>query len=119
MVFVVPFAGAPARQAADRPWQAIAAELVDQLRQLAGWPANMARVANLAQRGRLTLRTALAPDTRKQLQRLERRVGGLSDALLAGAALVAGAVLYAELPLVGLGLMATGAAWGVLTRWLG
>lgn len=116
---VVPFADALARQAADRPWQAVATELVDQLRQLAGWPANMARVANLAQRGRLTLRTALAPDTRKQLQRIERRIGGLSDALLAAAALVAGAVLYAELPLVGLGLMGVGAAWGVLTRWLG
>lgn len=116
---VVPFADALARQAADRPWQAVAAELVDQLRQLAGWPANMARVANLAQRGRLTLRMALAPDSRKQLQRLERRVGSLSDALLAGAALVAGAVLYPELPWAGLVLMGAGAVWGLLTRWLG
>ena len=116
---VVPFADALARQAADRPWQAQAAELVDQLRQLASWPTNMARVANLAQRGRLTIRSALAPDARKQLQRLERRVHRLGDSLLAAAALVAGAVVFTQQPLIGAGLMAAGALWGLAARWLG
>jgi hypothetical protein len=109
---LAPFAELLASQAADKPWPARAAELFDRARRLADLPSQVDRVANLAQRGRLTVRSSLAPDSRRQLERLERAADRLGLAVIAAALIVSGALLYDRQPWLGAGLVASAvAAW--------
>lgn len=77
-----------------------------QLRLLAKLPSELSRVAGMAQRGRLTVRSAMAPDLRRQMARLEKQADRLNTSVLAAALLVAGGVIYGGQPNFGLGLMA-------------
>lgn len=113
---IVPFAERLARESVTRNLGAQATELFEQARQLAKLPSNVARVANLAQRGRLMVRTGLAPDARKELARLGRRVDRLGDMVFAVGALVAGAILMGDQPGLGIGLMVAGTLWALVTK---
>ena len=113
---VVPFAETLASEAAEKGWSAQALFLLEQVRLFAGLPGDVSRVASMAKRGRLTLRTALAPDSRKQLQRIERSVDRLGNSLLAAALLVTGAVLHANDPVLGQTVGGAGVLLGVYAR---
>lgn len=113
---VVPFAETLASEAAETDWKAQALFLLEQVRLFAGLPGDVSRVASMAKRGRLTLRTALAPDTRKQLQRIERSIDRLGTTLLAAALLVTGAVLHANDPTLGQIVAGVGVLLGVYAR---
>ncbi|MEE8526342.1 MAG: AarF/UbiB family protein [Thermoanaerobaculia bacterium] len=116
---LAPFAEMLASDAADKPWPARAAELFDRARRLADLPSQVDRVANLVQRGRLTVRSSLAPDSRRQLERLERAVDRLGLAVITAALLGSGALLYArEEPWLGAGLFATAVVVWVASRFL-
>ncbi len=104
-----PFAERLATEAADIDWRGRALELAEQARLLLTLPGEVSRVATLARRGRLSVRTALASDARKHLERLERSADRLGTAVLAAALLVAGAVLYGQEPLAGAGMMGVAA----------
>lgn len=91
-------------------------ELFGQLRSLASLPGELGRTIGLAQRGRLTMRAALAPDTRRQLQRLESRLETLSTSVLAGACLVAGALLLPSEEIVGYGFFSAAALLALFSR---
>lgn len=114
---VVPFAEALASDAVDgRGWQAKAMELGEEVLQLTKLPGNVAKVASLARRGRLTVRTAPAPESRRHWQRLERGLDNLSWSLMSGAGLIASALLYAESPRLAATLAGGSAVVFLLTR---
>lgn len=99
-------------------WKAQSSELFRQARSLARLPDELVRTAGLAQRGRLTVRSAMAPDMRRRMERLETTFDRLGDTVLAAALLVAGAILYPDEPQLGTWLMGgAGGAW-VVSRWV-
>jgi len=74
-----------------------------------------------AERGNLTVQQALAPDTRKAVQRLERSIRRASWMMVAAALLISGVMVRLERPgepaggwLLGFALLAF--LWGVLVR---
>jgi len=113
---VAPFAERLAAEAAQKGWPLQAAQVLERVQTLASLPFDLGRVARLARRGRLTVRSSLAPDSRKELQRLGGSVDRLGTTTLAAAALVAGAILYADAAPLGLGLMAAAVVLAVLGR---
>lgn len=115
---VVPFAEALAGDVAGRGgWQAKAVELGEEVLQLAKLPGNVARVANLARRGRLTLRFAPAPESRRQLQRLEKGIDNLAWSVMSGAALLGSAWLYAEAPWLAATVAVAAVVVFLISRW--
>jgi predicted unusual protein kinase regulating ubiquinone biosynthesis (AarF/ABC1/UbiB family) len=113
---VAPFAERLAAEAAQKGWPLQAAQILERVQTLADLPFDLGRVAGLARRGRLTVRSSLAPDARKELQRLGNTADRLGTTVLAAAALVAGAILYGEFAPLGLGLMGTAVFLAVLGR---
>lgn len=98
-------------------WRVQSSEAFRQIRSLARLPDEAARTLGLMQRGRLTLRSAMAPDLRRRLAGLDTTFRGLGDAITSAALLVAGAVLHADSPDLGLGLMvAAGLTW-IVSKW--
>lgn len=87
-----------------------------QLRLLAKLPAELSRTVGLAQRGRLTIRSSMAPDLRRQMARLERQADRLNTGVLAGSLLIAGAMVFAKTPDFGLAMMGVAALLVVFTR---
>jgi len=88
-------------------------EAIGAIRELIEIPRRLSEVLTQAERGTLTVRNALAPETRRRLDRIERGMRGMKLAVLAGAALVAGALLrigdgagMLDEVLIGLGLLA-------------
>jgi predicted unusual protein kinase regulating ubiquinone biosynthesis (AarF/ABC1/UbiB family) len=111
----IPFAQMlAAESASDAKVQLL--EGLRQLRLLAKLPAELSRLAGMIQRGRMTVRSSMAPDLRRQMLRLERQAERLSTSVLAAAALVSGAILYASQPQAGIGLMVFAALLVVVTR---
>ncbi len=90
-----------------------------QLRLLAKLPAELSRAVGMAQRGRLTVRSSMAPDLRRQMSRLERQAERLNTSVLSGSLLVAGALLYAKEPSGGLAMMLAAALLVIGTRLAG
>lgn len=116
----VPFAEQLAREVAGG-FEARAADLLRQGEALLSLPAGLEGVVSQAQRGRLTVRAALAPETRRRLAHLGRAADRLHSAVLLAALLIAGALLYPEAPLLGGGLMLVAGAGilvSLLRRWL-
>lgn len=113
---VAPFAERLAAEAAQKGWPLQAAQILERVRVLAGLPFDLGRVAQLATRGRLTVRGSLAPDARKELQRLGGSVDRLGTTMLAAGALVAGSVLYGETAVLGLGLMGGAVLLALISR---
>jgi predicted unusual protein kinase regulating ubiquinone biosynthesis (AarF/ABC1/UbiB family) len=90
----IPFAKVLASQTVQRDWKALLADLGIQARELVKLPANAAHVLSQARRGRLVLRSSLAPDASRRLRKMERSLRRLQATVLAASLLVAGAVLY-------------------------
>ncbi|MEM9596990.1 MAG: AarF/UbiB family protein [Acidobacteriota bacterium] len=114
----VPFAERLAVEAA-KDWRVQATELARQLRLLAKLPGEVSRTATLAQRGRLVVRSAMAPDMRRQMQRLERSVDHLGRAVTSTGLVIAGAMLYPEDPRLAAGAAGLGVLihlWGRLPK---
>ncbi|MDY7095372.1 MAG: AarF/UbiB family protein [Acidobacteriota bacterium] len=104
----IPFAARLAAEEARGPeW---AAEALRQGREALGLPAELARLVRHTRVGKLTVRNALAPDTRRRLDRLERGLARTRTAVAASGLAVAGAVLYALEAAPGLGAGMLGAA---------
>ena len=115
---VVPFAEALAGEVTGRGgWQAKAMELGEEVLQLTKLPGNIARVASLARRGRLTLRFAPAPESRRQLQRLEQGIDNLAWSVMSGAALLGSAWLYGDAPWLAATVAAVAVLTFLLSRW--
>ena len=115
---LAPFAEALAADAADKDWSVRATEVFEQARGLVELPAELRRAAQLARRGRLTVRTALTPETRRRLRVLEVSVGRLSDSVLCGAVWIGGALLVtAERVDWGAGMMAGAVVLWLVLRW--
>jgi predicted unusual protein kinase regulating ubiquinone biosynthesis (AarF/ABC1/UbiB family) len=106
----IPFAQRLAIRGVRSDWREQAAEWALKGRELARLPLQLAEIVSRAERGRLTLRASLAPDSRRRLQRLENGLRRLQTTTAASALLVAGAVLmtgfqpwWLGLPLLTLG----------------
>lgn len=112
----VPFARRLAAREARRASGDLVTELVEQSGRLLTLPTDLARFLTDADRGKLTLRSTLAPDHRRQLKAIEKAIRRLGATLFAAALLVAGAVVYhAGEVQGGTGLMAAAAlplVWG-------
>ena len=61
-------------------------------------PAQLDRLIEQVESGRLGVKTSLSKESREYLDRLQRSVGGLTWSVAGGALLVAGAVLRAASP---------------------
>ena len=116
---VVPFAERLAAAAAETGWPLQAAQVLERIRMLAGLPTDLARVTELARRGRLTTRTSLAPDARKEIQRLGKSVDRLNTTVLAVGFLLAGVQLYGEAPVLAHGLLGVAGVLAVVGRFRG
>lgn len=97
-------------------WRTQAMEAVRQGVALSKLPFELERTLAMARRGRLTTRTALAPDARRQLERLERSNHRVAGSVVAAGLLVSGAVLHAQEPRLGLGLLVLGGLWALVGR---
>jgi predicted unusual protein kinase regulating ubiquinone biosynthesis (AarF/ABC1/UbiB family) len=117
----IPFAQRLAAQELRRDWRQILGEGLAQLQTLLTLPRRVDAVLARAERGTLTIQSALSPDARKTIQRLERSVHRLSWTVVAGGLLIAGVMLHTGSPGSPWGwwLMAfAGVAflWGLLTK---
>ena len=78
-----------------------AREVVEQTAAVLRLPRELDRVLPLLRRGSLTVRTALAPDTKESLRRVDSAVRGLKWAVVGAALLVSAALLLPQLPTAG------------------
>jgi predicted unusual protein kinase regulating ubiquinone biosynthesis (AarF/ABC1/UbiB family) len=117
----IPFADRLAKETITSDWPSRAKEILQQGQVLASLPMDLARTASLARRGKLVVRTALAADSRRQMENLERSVNRLSAIIGAAALLVAGAALHDSMPLpatILLILGGIGTLWQSVKGWL-
>jgi predicted unusual protein kinase regulating ubiquinone biosynthesis (AarF/ABC1/UbiB family) len=94
----VPFAERLAAEELRRGWRDMLQELLLQGRSLLGLPRRAETLLARAERGTLAIQWTLAPDSRRQVQRLDRAVRRLGWMALASALIVAAALLYAADP---------------------
>lgn len=101
----VPFAEGLAKEAVELGWEDALRKLFVEARRYLTLPADLSRVVAQAGRGRLVVRSALAREDRRRLDRLHAAVEHLGHTLFLAAALVAGAVLHSSSPKLGAALM--------------
>jgi predicted unusual protein kinase regulating ubiquinone biosynthesis (AarF/ABC1/UbiB family) len=89
----LPFATALAKESVQKDWQTWLSEAVSLGQLIFRLPAQWDRVLSQAQRGNLTVKAALAPDTRKAFGRLEQSMHRLAWMVIA-AALFLGGILW-------------------------
>jgi predicted unusual protein kinase regulating ubiquinone biosynthesis (AarF/ABC1/UbiB family) len=117
----LPFAQRLATQELRRDWRALLQEGLVQLQFLLGLPRRIDSVFAKAERGTLNLQTTLAPESRKQLQRLERSIHRLAWMVVSAALLIAGVMVHAQVPEEPYGKWLAGLSgvvflWGVLSK---
>jgi predicted unusual protein kinase regulating ubiquinone biosynthesis (AarF/ABC1/UbiB family) len=117
----LPFAQRLAAQELRRSWREMLSGGLAQLQILLGLPRRADAVLARAERGTLTIQSALTPEERKMIRRLERSVHRLSWTVVAAGMLIAGVMLRdsAPGPPWGWWLIGAGAAaflWGALTK---
>ena len=117
----LPFAQRLATQELRRDWRALLQEGLVQLQFLLGLPRRIDSVFAKAERGTLNLQTTLAPESRKQLQRLERSIHRLAWMVVSAALLIAGVMVHAQVPQEPYGkwlatLSGVVFLWGVLSK---
>ncbi len=105
---MIPFAERLAQESVAKGWPELLRWVIDQAQVIATLPQAAGKVFQQAQRGKLQVRAALAPDTRRQLSRIERAIAHLGFAVLAAAVLLAGAWLFAALPQLGAVMLIVG-----------
>ena len=94
----LPFAEQLAAEQLRRGWRELAGELRTQGLALAGLPRRLDALLTRAEQGGLEVQTALSPEARRTVERLDRAVRRLGWMVAAAALLVAGAVLRAAAP---------------------
>jgi predicted unusual protein kinase regulating ubiquinone biosynthesis (AarF/ABC1/UbiB family) len=117
----LPFAQRLAAQEMRHGWREILGEGLAQLQILLGLPRRADAVLARAERGTLTIQSALTPEERKVIRRLERSIHRLSWTMMSAGLLIAGVMLRSSAPGTpwGWGLMAAGVLaflWGALTK---
>jgi predicted unusual protein kinase regulating ubiquinone biosynthesis (AarF/ABC1/UbiB family) len=117
----LPFAERLAAQELRRNWRDLLREGLAQAQVLLTLPRRVDAVLARAERGTLTVQSALTTDSRKAIQRLERSIHRLSWTLVAVGLLIAGVIVHFDAPAspLGLGLVAVAALaflWGALTK---
>ena len=117
----LPFAQRLAAQELRRSWREILSGGLAQLQILLGLPRRADAVLARAERGTLTIQSALTPEERKMIRRLERSVHRLSWTVVSAGMLIAGVMVHAQAPdrpwgwwLAGAGALAF--LWGALTK---
>ncbi|HVR09711.1 MAG TPA: AarF/UbiB family protein [Thermoanaerobaculia bacterium] len=94
----LPFAEQLAAEQLRRGWREMTGDLRLQAMALLGLPRRVDALLTRAEQGALEVQTALSPETRRTVERLDRAVRRLGWTVAAGALLVAGAVLRAVAP---------------------
>ncbi len=117
----LPFAQRLAAQELRRDWREILGEGLAQFQILLGLPRRVDSVLARAERGTLTIQSALAPEERKMIRRLERSIHRLSWTILAAGLVIAGVMLRANAPGAPWGWVLIGAGglaflWGAVTK---
>jgi predicted unusual protein kinase regulating ubiquinone biosynthesis (AarF/ABC1/UbiB family) len=117
----IPFAERLAREELQKSLPEIGLELVAVLRAIAGMPTKLDQVLTQAQRGSLTIETAMAPDTRRAARTLETAINRLAWAVVFLGVLLAGIILrIAEQPNWANSLLLVLAGWILVMRlWRG
>ncbi len=112
----IPFAERLAKEELQKDWRGWLAEIIALGQLMFRLPDQLDRFLTLAQQGNLTIQTALAPDARKILERLEGSVNRLSWMVVAVGLLLAGVILRAtgQDEQLGLGLIV---AAGLVFLW--
>ncbi len=117
----LPFAQRLAAQELRRDWREMLGGGLAQLQILLGLPRRADAVLARAERGTLTVQSALTPEDRKMVRRLERSIHRLSWTMMSAGLLIAGVMVRANAPGSPLawGLIAAGVLaflWGALTK---
>ncbi|HEX7183758.1 MAG TPA: AarF/UbiB family protein [Thermoanaerobaculia bacterium] len=94
----LPFARQLAEEELRRDWRDLLREAIVQGRALLGLPQRIDALISRAERGSLTVQTALAPEARRTIQRLERSIQRTGWMIVAAAALIAGVMLELNRP---------------------
>ncbi len=97
-------------------WRVQGRDLVRQTRAAFRLPNQLHQTLGMMQRGRLTTRSALAPDTRARLVGLENAIRRLGNAVAGSALLIVGTMIYESHPDVALGLMSISALVFLLSK---
>lgn len=116
----MPFAERLAKEELQKNWQGWIQEIVRMGQQLFQLTGQLDRVLTQVERGDLTLKTSLAPDSRRALDRVEQSVNRLAWMVIAAGLLMAGVNVYSSAS-QGFGLWLMGVAlisflWGMLRR---
>ena len=112
----VPFAERLAKNELEKSWHGWLQEGVNLGRLALKLPTQLNQVLTSAERGNLTFRTSLAPDTRKAIQGLERSVNRLTWVVLGIGVLIAGVILETGSSGAGLGAWLIGTSVIILLR---
>ncbi|HEY7213966.1 MAG TPA: hypothetical protein VIC28_05010, partial [Thermoanaerobaculia bacterium] len=117
----LPFAEKLAAEELRRDWRGLLREGLSQLQVLLSLPRRLDAVLSRAERGALTVQTALTPESRKAVQRLERSIHRLAWMVVSAALLIAGVMVRAGRPgePYGLWLAILSALvflWGILAK---
>ena len=102
-----------------RDWRGLLREGLLQLQVALGLPRRLEAFLNQAERGTLTIQTALAPEARRTVQRLERSVRQMAWMMLTAGLLIAGATLHGAGEPAGRYMMMAAAAtflWAILSK---
>ncbi|MCP4107866.1 MAG: AarF/ABC1/UbiB kinase family protein [Desulfobacteraceae bacterium] len=90
----IPFAERYAKEDLRQNWDGHIKGVLELAQLAVKLPAQLERVLIQAQREKLTMQTSLAPDTRKEIQQLEKSVNRLGWMVAAAGLLISGANLY-------------------------
>jgi predicted unusual protein kinase regulating ubiquinone biosynthesis (AarF/ABC1/UbiB family) len=117
----LPFAEKLAAEELRRDWRGLLREGLSQLQVLLSLPRRLDAVLSRAERGALTVQTALTPESRKMVQRLERSIHRLAWMVISAALLIAGVMIHANRPGEPYGkwlafLSAAVFLWGILAK---
>lgn len=94
----IPFAERYAKEDLKQNWEGWVKEFLELARMVLKLPNQLEGVLTQAQREKLTVQTSLAPDTRKEIRRLEKSVNRLSWMVLAAGLLISGVNLHVGSP---------------------
>src|SRR6185369_5430431 len=94
----IPFAETMARQELKRDWRVWWEEGSKGLQRLLALPGRVEDFLERAERGQVPVQTALAPESKRALQRLERATYRLAWMVVAAALLIAATMLHVNAP---------------------
>lgn len=97
-------------------WRIQGRDFIRQARAASRLPSRLDQTLGMLQRGRLTTRSALAPDARAQLKGLEKALRRLGNQVGGAALLIAGVLLIDKSPDVATGVLSLGALVFLLNR---